>query len=107
MRKAGPGTELVGPEYSARWASGTRGLLLGFQVLFNFFKFFSQVWHVVVLGQIHSNHVAQSKSKLKEQNRRVIQQTKPVTSLRPCQTHMLHLPKKCVAGESGSQRKIA
>lgn len=63
MKKAGPGTEMVGPEYSARWASGTRGLLLGFQVLFNLFKFFSQVWHVIVLSQIHSNHIAQSKSK--------------------------------------------
>lgn len=63
VKKAGPRTEVVGSECSARWASGTRGLLLGFQVLFNLFKFFSQVWHVIVLSQIHSNHVAQSKSK--------------------------------------------
>lgn len=55
--------ELVGPDCSARQASGTRGLLLGFQVLLNLFKFFSQVWHFIVLSQIHSNHVAQSKSK--------------------------------------------
>lgn len=54
--------ELEGPESSAGQASGARGLLLGFQVLFNIFKFFSQVWHVIVLSQIHSNHVAQSKS---------------------------------------------
>lgn len=58
-----PRMELVGPDCSARQASGTRGLLLGFQVLLNLFKFFSQVWHFIVLSQIHSNHVAQSKSK--------------------------------------------
>lgn len=45
-------------------ASWTRGLLLGIHILFNFFKFFSQVWYVIVLSQIHSNHVAKSKSKL-------------------------------------------
>lgn len=44
-------------------ASGTRGFLLGIQVLFNVFKFFSQVWYIVILGQIHSNQVAESKSK--------------------------------------------
>lgn len=91
--------ELVGPDCSARQASGTRGLLLGFQVLLNLFKFFSQVWHFIVLSQIHSNHVAQSKSKLKEQNRRVTLQAKPTRSLQLCQTHGLHLPKKCTAGD--------
>lgn len=55
--------ELVGPECSARWESGTRGLLFGFQVLFNLFEFFSQVRHVIVLSYMHSNHVVQSKSK--------------------------------------------
>lgn len=35
--------------------------------------------YVIVLSQIHSNHVAQRKSKLKEQNRRVTLQTKPIT----------------------------
>lgn len=53
----------MSPESSARQASGTRRFLLGFQVLFNIVKLFSQVWHVIVLSQIHSNHVAQSKSK--------------------------------------------
>lgn len=43
--------------------SWTRGFLLGIQVLFNVFKFFSQVWYVIILSQIHSNQVAKSKSK--------------------------------------------
>ena len=53
----------MGPERSAGQASGTRGFLLGFQVLFNLFKFFGQVWHIIIVSQIHSNHIAQSKSK--------------------------------------------
>lgn len=36
----------MGPECSAGKTSGTRGFLLGFQVLFNLFKFFGQVWHL-------------------------------------------------------------
>lgn len=43
--------------------SRTGGFLLGIQVLFNFFKLFSQVWYVIVLSQILSNHIAKSKSK--------------------------------------------
>lgn len=37
--------------------------------------------YVIILSQIHSNHVAQSKSKLKQQNRRVTLQTKSIVSL--------------------------
>lgn len=91
--------ELEGPESSAGQASGARGLLLGFQVLFNIFKFFSQVWHVIVLSQIHSNHVAQSKSELKQQNRRVILQTKFIMSL--------HKPNTCATSSQDAWQVTA
>ena len=44
-------------------ASWTKRFLLGIQVLFKFFKFFSKVWYVIILSQTHSSQVAKSKSK--------------------------------------------
>lgn len=53
----------------------------------------SMATYVIVLSQIHSNHVAQSKSKLKQENRRVTLQTESIIGLQAGRTHVLHLLK--------------